>query len=94
MLRPEISNSTCTRTQNKIFRLITSDYNCDTSPKILQHFNIPDVLQRRDYFNGIQVYGCIHDIAPMSKLLHLNSEYNSYITRHVDDNAFYVLGIG
>ena len=63
------------RLQNKIFRLITGDYSYDTSPKdILQHFNIPDVLQRRDYFNGIQVYKCINDIAPMymSDFLHLN----------------------
>ena len=44
------------RLQNKIFRLITGDYSYDTSPKdILQNFNIPDVLQRHDYFNGIQV---------------------------------------
>ena len=48
--------------------------------------------KEHNYFNGIQVYTCINDIAPMhmSDFLHLNSEYNSYTTRHVDDNAFYV----
>ena len=47
---------------------------------MLQHFNISDVLQRRDYFNGMQVYRCMNDIAPMymSNFLHLNSEYNYY----------------
>ena len=60
------------RLQNKIFRLITGDYSWDTSPRtILERFNVPNVIQRRDYFNAMQTYKCLHDQSPnyMSDML-------------------------
>jgi hypothetical protein len=53
------------RLQNKIFRLITDDYSWDTSPRdILSKFNIPSISQRRDYFNGINVFRCFNGSFP------------------------------
>ena len=77
------------RLQNKIFILIVGDYSWETSPRtILQFFNIPNVIQRRDYFNGVQVFKCLHGLSPnyMSDMLHSTSDFNLYSTRNSTTN--------
>lgn len=79
--------------QNKIFRMIVGDYSWETSPRdILRYFNIPNVIQRRDYFNGLQVFKCLHDLSPnyMSDMLHSTKDFNMYSTRNSTTNMLYV----
>ena len=81
------------RLQNKIFRLITGDYSWDTSPRtILERFNVPNVSQRRDYFNAMQTYKCLHDQSPnyMSDMLSYVNDFNNYATRNSTENMLYV----
>jgi hypothetical protein len=81
------------RLQNKIFRLITDDYSWDTSPRdILSKFNIPSISQRRDYFNGINVFRCLNGSFPtyMSDMLSCAGDVNTYVTRHTVSNDLYV----
>ena len=48
------------RLQNKIFRLITNQFGWDTSPRdILNDLDVHNVTQRREYFNGVNVYRCL-----------------------------------
>ena len=42
---------------------------------------ILNIIQRRDYFNGMQVFRCLNDLYPpyMSDMLQYTSEYNNYV---------------
>ena len=59
---------------------------------MLKAHKIPNVIQRRNYFNGIQVFKCVNDMYPpyMSDMLHYANEYNTYNTRNVHNDIFYV----
>ena len=57
---------------------------------MLTELNIPNIIQRRDYFNGIQVFRCLNDLYPpymydyppyMYDMLQYTNEYNNYMTR-------------
>ena len=81
------------RLQNKIIRLVTGIYSWDISPRIiLQDLDIANVTQRRNYFNGINVFKCLDGSFPnyMSDMLSYTSEYNEYNTRNVSNNELYV----
>ena len=81
------------RLQNKIFRLITNQFGWDTSPRdILNDLDVHNVTQRRDYFNGVNVYRCLNGFYPnyMSDMLHDSSDYNLYTTRNTSTGFLYV----
>lgn len=80
--------------QNKIIRIISGNFSWDISPRdILQEYNIPNVRQRRDYFNSVQVYRCNNDSYPnyMSDLLNPVNVINTRATRNSeDDHTLYI----
>ena len=59
---------------------------------MLTELKIPNIMQRRDYFNGIQVFGCLNDLYPpyMSDMLQYTNEYNHYMTRSTQNDFLYV----
>ena len=81
------------RLHNKIVRILKGDFNWESSPSlILTELNIPNIIQRRDYFNGIQVFRCLNDLYPpyMSDMLQYTNEYNNYMTRSTQNDSLYV----
>ena len=79
------------RLQNKMFRMMTGNYDWNTSISgILKDFNIPNISQRRDYFNGVQMYRSLHGTLPdyMSDQIHYVHELNVRETRQA--NQLYV----
>ena len=81
------------RLQNKIIRLISGNYSWEISPRdILGEYNIPTVTQRRNYFNGINVFRSLNGSFPnyMCDLLTYTSDYNVYNTRNVTNNNLYI----
>ena len=73
------------RLQNKIFRPITNQFGWDTSTRgILNYRDVHNVTQRRDYFNGVNVYRCLNGLYHnyMPDMLHDSSDYNLYTTRN------------
>ena len=55
------------------------------SPRIIVRFNVPNVIQRRDYFNTIQTYKCLHEQSDnyMSDMLSYVNDFNNYTTRNL-----------
>ena len=81
------------RLQNNIFRLIINQFGWDTSPRdILNDLDAHNVTQRRDYFNGVNVYRCLNGLYPnyKSDMLHDSSDYNLYTTRNNSTGFLYV----
>ena len=58
---------------------------------MLTKLKIPNIIQRRDCFNGIQIFRCFNDLYPphMSDMLQYTNEYNNYMARSTQN----VLGI-
>ena len=81
------------RLQNKIVRILKGDFNWESSPSLmLTELNIPNIIQRRDYFIGIQVFRCLNDLYPpyISDMLQYANEYNDYMTRSTQNDSRYV----
>ncbi len=72
---------------------ISFDNSWDTSPRdILIEFNVPNVVQRRDYFNGINANRCLNGTFPnyMSDMLYNTSDFNTYATRNASNKNLYI----
>ena len=90
---PDVHTNRVQKLQNRIARLLTNNYDWNTSPlHLLESLNIMTVTQRRDYFNCILVYRCLNGTAPnyLADLLNNVSVFNMYETRNVDANMLYV----
>ena len=59
---------------------------------MLTELNIPNIIQRRDYFSGIQLFRCLNDRYPpyMSDMLQYTNEYNNYRSRSTQNDSLYV----
>ncbi len=51
-----------------------------------------NVVQRRDYFNGTNVFRCLNGTFPnyMSDMLYDTSDFNTYATRNSSNNDLYI----
>ena len=90
---PQVHLSRVQRLLNRIARLLTNNYDWNTSPsELLKGLNIQTVTNRRDYFNCISVYRCLNGTAPhyMTDLLDNVSDFNQYNTRNVNSSMLYV----